>query len=67
MEREEIRSLLLELKGESKEKPKEEKKDDKKKKKKDVKRKDGKENLRSVLSKNYTENTVTDYDKKKKN
>ena len=60
-ERAEIRKLLKEIKGDQEEIPKVEKK-------KDDKKKEGKENkqeMKSVLARKYTENTVMDYSGKK--
>ena len=60
-ERAEIRKLLKEIKGDQEETPKMEKK-------KDDKKKEGKENkleMKSVLARKYTENTVMDYSGKK--
>ena len=65
-EREEIRKLLLEIKGEKKDKSKDQIKDGKEKK--EDQSKDGKENMKAVksaLGRKYTENTITDYSRMK--
>ena len=65
-ENEEIRKLLLEIKGEKKDKSKDQIKDGKEKK--EDQSKDGNENMKAVksaLGRKYTENTITDYSRMK--